>query len=117
MDETKGDGSDTQAKQSTWRKNLIVIGSSVLYMIPLFWMWSSADYPDSFGVTITAHGKAGLFENWWYSYVLPQRPDPLDWTLFFYMWAPIVGFLGWAICVTLRERGVKLRIFHDEEAS
>lgn len=85
------------------------------YMIPLFWMWSSADYPDSFGVKITAHGKAGLFENWWYSYLLFRRPNVLDVALFCYMWAPVVGLVGWAIYVTLRERGVNLHIFDSEE--
>jgi len=78
-----------------WRQALLTIGGVIAYMIPLFWLWSSVGWPESFGITITAHGKAGLLENWYYSYLLVERPSLIDDVTYLYMWAPIAGLIGW----------------------
>lgn len=91
---------ETTAKPSRWRQALKTIFFAVLYMVPLLWLWNKTDYPRSFGIHITAHGKAGLLENWWYSYLLLKRHHLWDIAAFAYMWAAvaaIVGWLGWAI--------------------
>lgn len=78
-----------------WRQTLLMIVGIIGYMIPLFWLWSSIDWPKGFGITITAHGKAGLIENWYYSYLLLRRPSLIDDFTFLYMWIPVAGFVGW----------------------
>jgi hypothetical protein len=78
-----------------WRKILALVLCVLAYMTPLFWMWSVTGYPDSFGVHITAHGRAGLIESWGYSYLLLNRHYVLDLLLFAYMWTPAVPVLAW----------------------
>src|SRR3569623_2169666 len=91
-------------RKGGWRRSLKVVFLSLLYMIPLFWLWIHANYPDSLGVHITAHGKTGLLENWWYSYLLVERHQVLDVVTFLYMWAPAVVFLGWLARSMLLDR-------------
>ena len=110
MADDEGKGADP------WRQRLTILAVVGPYMLILFWLWVGADYPDSFGVTVTAHGAAGLLENWWYSYLLLKRPDALDVGLFCYMWAPLVGLLGWVTYVAIRACSMKFKIFNDEEA-
>lgn len=84
-----------EKKGYPWRKALLTFAGTIGYMIPLFWLWNRARWPEGFGITITAHGKAGLIENWYYSYLLIERPSLIDDVIFLYMWAPVVGFAGW----------------------
>src|SRR6185437_7616763 len=71
-----------QAPKGRWWKILL---GSLAYFIPLFWLWNHIDFPDSLGIQITAHGKAGLLENWYYSYLLVERHRILDVFAFAYM--------------------------------
>lgn len=80
------------AQKGNWWK---IILWSAGYMIPLIWMWSRTDYPDSFGVHITAHGRAGLAESWYYSYLLLKRHHVLDVITFVYMWSIVIGLIAW----------------------
>ena len=89
---------------SRWREAMKVIAGTLCYMLPLFWLWSATDYPDGLGVHIEAHGKVGLLENWWYSYLLIERHRPLDVLTFVYMWAAVLGLIGWIISGVVRER-------------
>ena len=87
---------DKGAKQPyPWRKTLLTLGGTCAYMAVLFWLWSASGRPKSFGISITAHGRVGLFENWYYSYLLLGRPGLADYATFLYMWAPVVGFVAW----------------------
>jgi len=47
------------------------------------------------GIHIAAHGKTGLLENWYYSYLLLQPHHFLDVLTFIYMWAIVIGFVAW----------------------
>lgn len=91
-----------------WKKALLTIAVVLGYMIPLFVLWTKTGYPDSLGVHITAHGKAGLIENWYYSYLLVERHRALDDVAFAYMWAPIAGFIGWFAFKRLRTMNFSL---------
>jgi len=95
-------------KPSRWRQNLKVIVGTVTYMLPLFWLWNKDNYPDGFGVHITAHGKAGILESWWYSYLLVQRHHLWDIVLFVYMWAIVIAFAAWVIRGVWKDRAAKL---------
>lgn len=97
---------------AAWKKASLTIAVVLGYMIPLFVLWTNTDYPDSLGVHITAHGKAGLIENWYYSYLLLERHHALDDLAFAYMWAPVVGFLGWLAVKQLRT--MKVSIYSDD---
>ena len=88
---------DESKAKGGWRQNLLIIIGTLGYMVPLFWLWSETEFPQGFGIHITAHGKGGLLEHWWYSYLLVQRAQPWDIVLFLYMWAPVAGFIGWLI--------------------
>lgn len=96
------------AKGSWWK----VLLGTLAYMIPLFWLWNRTDYPDSLGVTITAHGKAGLLENWYYSYLLVERHRVMDDLTFLYMWAPILGLIAWFAAKRLRK--VNFFLYSDD---
>ena len=76
-------------KSKAWGNVKIVVGV-VAYMLPLFWLWRLIGFPEASSIHITAHGRAGLIENWWYSYLLIQRHRPLDVLCFAYMWAGII---------------------------
>jgi len=84
-------------KRSVWRRLLLTVAIVIPYMLPMFWMWQRTGYPDSLGVHIAARGKAGVFESWWYSYLLVERGNAWDIILFGYMWLPIIAFVGWLI--------------------
>jgi len=101
MDETVG--SETGKKPGAWLRALKTIFCVLAYTFPLFWLWNRTGYPDSLGVHITAHGKCGLIEHWWYSYLLLERHRPWDVVLFVYTWAPVAGFIGWMIWSIRRE--------------
>ena len=93
-----------EKKQGFWRKNGPIIFGTIGYMIPFFWLLDKTDFPDSFGIRITAHGKAGLLENWYYSYLLLQRQQPWDIILFLYMWAIVAWCVGWLVWKVLGAR-------------
>ena len=98
-----------------WRQNLTIIVGTVAYMIPLFWLWDRDGYPDGLGVHITAHGKVGMIENWWYSYLLVERHQGLDIALFLYMWAPLLAVIGYFAWPALRKiRGSNFSIYADD---
>jgi hypothetical protein len=59
---------DKAALRNWWRAVIIALVS----MVPLFWLWDRTGFPDELGIHIDAHGKAGLPESWFYSY-LPAR--------------------------------------------
>jgi hypothetical protein len=99
----QADSDPGQKPKGGWRGNLKIIVGTVAYMIPLFWLWSRDDYPDSLGIHITAHGKAGVIENWWYSYLLIERRHVLDIVLFLYMWAPLLAVIGYFAWPALRK--------------
>lgn len=100
-------------KSRNRRKILLIAGLTLGYMIPLFWLWSATNFPDSFGVVIKVHGKAGLLEEWWYSYLLLNRPNALDLATFAYMWLPIAGLIGWVIHKQLGKQPINFSIFAD----
>ena len=110
FDPDAGEVADTSNRWPWWK----TVGVVLVYMIPLFWLWSRTDFPDSLGVHITAHGKAGLIENWYYSYLLVERHHPLDDVAFLYMWGPIAGFIGWFAFRKLR--GMNFSFYDDDEA-
>ncbi|HVH86190.1 MAG TPA: hypothetical protein VM912_05660, partial [Terriglobales bacterium] len=101
-----GEPPTNTARNGSWWKLILW---SLGYMIPLFWLWNRADYPDSFGVQITAYGKAGLMESWYYSYLLLQRHHVLDVITFIYMWSVVVGSIAWIIFKQLQK--TKLLLF------
>lgn len=101
-------------KKTNWRSWWMTVLCTLAYMIPLFWLWIHIDFPDSLGVHITAHGRAGLLENWYYSYLLVERHHILDDVAFAYMWAPIVGLVGWFAARKLRR--MNFSIYADDEA-
>jgi hypothetical protein len=111
FDPNAGETTDTAKRGSWWKTLLVTLG----YMIPLLWLWNRTDFPDSLGIHITAHGKAGLLENWYYSYLLVERHHILDDVAFAYMWAPIVGLVGWFAARKLRR--MKFSIYADDEAA
>lgn len=92
LDDNEGYQPVDKAGRASWWKTILC---SIAYMIPLFWLWDNTGFPDSLGIHITAHGKIGLLENWYYSYLLLERHHFLDVVTFIYMWAVIVGFLAW----------------------
>ena len=96
------------ARKETWkdrlRAALPVIATAIGYMIPLFWLWSITGHPDALGVHIAAHGKAGLLENGWYSYLLLQRHLFSDVATFAYMWLAMAGVIAWMLRVWLVDR-------------
>ncbi len=99
---------EDQVKKDTlkdrWRKAWPILLGAFVYMIPLFWMWHKVDYPDSFGVHFHEHGKAGLLESWWYSYLLLERHRIWDVVTFIDMWSVIVGGVWWIVWTYLRNR-------------
>ena len=101
------DEAGTEKKQSRWRDALKTIVVVLLYLIPLFWLWSRTGYPDNLGVHITAHGKAGLLENWWYSYLLLERHQLWDIVTFAYMWTAVAAIIGWVIWALMQDRKAK----------
>jgi hypothetical protein len=101
--------SEVRQPKGRWWKVLL---ATLAYMIPLFVLWDRTNYPDSLGVQITAHGKAGFLENWYYSYLLLQRHRALDVLTFAYMWAPIVGYVGWLVLPKMR--GTKFSLYDDQ---
>jgi hypothetical protein len=98
---------ETTAKKSKWRENLRIVFVVVAYMVPLFWLWQRTGFPDALDVHITAHGKAGLFENWWYSYLLIERHRIWDLVTFAYMWAAVVAVVIWLERSFLADRRAK----------
>jgi len=100
---TDAAGQEPAKATGKWHKNLAVIGITIAYMIPLFWLWTETGWPEKFGIRIVAYGKAGLFENWYYSYLLLRRPSLINDFTFGYMWAPILGFAGWLAWVLFRQ--------------
>lgn len=90
---------DKLARTSWWK----IVLFTLAYLIPLFWLWSITDFPDSMGIHITARGKTGLLENWYYSYLLLQRHHFLDVVTFIYMWLIVVGFFAWVGFKSLRK--------------
>lgn len=104
-----------KAKASHWPRTLKIIAAVAVYMVPFFWMKEAVNYPDSFGVHITAHGKAGAIEAWWYSYLLLERPNVRDLALFAYMWVPIVGSLALFTWKAIGARRGSFRIFANSE--
>ncbi|MEO1969268.1 MAG: hypothetical protein ABGW87_11210 [Sphingomonadaceae bacterium] len=107
-------GVEGKNKSRNRRKTLLIVGLTLGYMVPLFWLWSATNFPDSFGVIIKAHGKAGLLEEWWYSYLLLSRPNALDLATFAYMWLPVVCLIGWAIYKQLGTQPIRFNIFADQ---
>jgi len=101
-------GEEPKMTPAKWRKWFLTLCGTVAYMVPLVIFWTKCDYPDSLGVQITAHGKAGVFEKWWYSYLLIERHRPLDVITFAYMWIPIAGFAGWLAFKQLRTANFSL---------
>lgn len=89
MDGYRQASSDPNPAPANWKIVLWSIG----YMIPLFWMWSVTDFPDSFGVQVD-RGRAGVVEDWYYSYLLLQRHHVLDVVTFIYMWSVVAGFVA-----------------------
>jgi len=100
---------DQDRKRRSWWKTIIF---TLAYMVPLFWLWSRTDFPDSLGVHITAHGNAGLLENWFYSYLLLERHRVLDDLTFLYMWMPVAGLILYVALPKLR--GSRLSLYADE---
>ncbi|MBW8753334.1 MAG: hypothetical protein JF595_04165 [Sphingomonadales bacterium] len=94
-------------KPSRWRENIKIIIGTIVYMLPLFWLWNKDNYPDGFGIHITAHGKAGLLESWWYSYLLIERHRFWDVVLFIYMWAAVIAVASWVIRAIWKDRAAK----------
>jgi hypothetical protein len=94
-------------KKSRWREVWPVLLISLGYMIPLFRLWSQTGVPDDLGVHITAHGKTGLLENWWYSYLLLQRHRLWDVGTFLCMWAAVVAVMGWIVRAIWQDRKTK----------
>ena len=90
-------------RRANWKMLLILIP----YMFPLFWLWNRTNFPDSFGVH-TDRGKAGVFESWYYSYLLLERHKPLDLVAFAYMWVPVVGVVAWLVMPKLRTANFSL---------
>ncbi|MXP30098.1 hypothetical protein GRI58_14915 [Porphyrobacter algicida] len=103
----------TPRKRKSWRQKLVLIGGTIAYMVPLFWLWGKAHFPDSFGIVIDAHGRAGLLEEWWYSYLLLNRPNAIDLVTFAYMWLPVAGLIGWVIYKQLSTKPISFSIFAD----
>jgi len=101
------DAGDRVAKQpkGRWWKILL---ATLAYLIPLFWLWERVNFPDSLGVQIAAHGRVGLLENWYYSYLLLGRHRFLDIVTFAYMWAPPVGYVGWLTIPSLKRANFSL---------
>jgi hypothetical protein len=98
-----------RGKKGSWWKHLL---GFVAYGIPLIWLWIRTDYPDSFGVQITAHGRVGGIERWFYSYLLLERHHILDVFTFVYMWVPIIGYIGWIAYPSLRK--FKFSLYADD---
>jgi hypothetical protein len=94
-------------KKSRWRETWSVIVTVIAYMIPLIWLWEQTGYPDEFGIHVTAHGKAGLLENWWYSDLLLERHRIVDIVTFAYMWAAVVGIVAWLGWAVVKDRRAK----------
>src|SRR5438067_12685369 len=97
-DETGGYSSGVSRR--FWR--LEILGVAVAYILPLLLLWSATGFPDSLGVHISTHGKSRLLENWYYSSLLLRRHSLLDLITFLYMWAPILGLVGWLAFKLLR---------------
>jgi len=94
-DPAPGSGGEGPKQPYPWRKTLLTVGGTIAYLIPLFWLWHDTGWPESFGIRITDHGRAGLIENWYYSYLFLTGPNFIDLVAFLYMWAPVAGFLIW----------------------
>ena len=94
-------------KPSRWREALKVFAIVVPYMIPLFSLWNKTGFPDDLGVHIAAHGKAGVIESWWYSYLLIEMHRFWDVVTFIYMWAAVAGFLIWVVTLVVADRRSK----------
>ena len=110
IDDTEGFQPVDKPARTTWWKTILFC---LAYMIPLFWLWTGTDFPDSLGIHITAHGRVGLLENWYYSYLLLQRHHVLDIITFIYMWSIVIGFIGWIAFKQLRK--TKLPLFLGRE--
>lgn len=105
--------SGRNAKRGNWRQRLLIIGTTLTYMVPLFWLWGASNFPDGFGVVIREHGKVGLLEEWWYSYLLLNRPNALNLATFAYMWLPIFGLIGWLIHKQFTGKSMRFSIFAE----
>jgi hypothetical protein len=106
-----------KTKKGVWWKALL---ATLAYGVPLVWLWIQTDFPDSLGVQISAHGKAGVIESWYYSYLLLERHRPLDIITFFYMWTPVVWFIAWLTFKPLRKalrqlRKSKFSLYADQD--
>jgi hypothetical protein len=94
---------DKPARVRWWK----ILLAAVAYMIPLFWLWARAGFPDSMGVHIAAHGKVGLLEDWYYSYLLLERHTPLDIVTFLYMWGIVSGYVAWLVWAWQKDKRAK----------
>lgn len=98
------DDEQASANETFWDNALKTLLVMLCYMPPMFWLWSKTDFPKSFGIRITAHGKGAVLEEWWYSYLLLERHHVWDILTFAYMWAPLIGFVGYLLWTKLGKR-------------
>jgi hypothetical protein len=116
MSSYRDDSNSDPAMQRSFSR-LAIFAIVIAYMVPLLALWSITDFPDSFGIHIAAHGKAGLLENWYYSYLLIGRHQILDLLTFLWMWMPLAAILilvGQFAPPMLRKlRGTKFSLYSD----
>jgi hypothetical protein len=84
----------------------------LFWMTGYFWLRGETDFPDSFAVRLP-HGQAGVFEEYWYSYLLLERHQPWDIALFVWLWGTAIAIF-WYLRSRVTAKDAKS---NNEEAS
>lgn len=102
-----------EASRRQRRQVFIAFAVMVPWVIGWIWLMAKADYPESFGFSL-GHGKGAMVVALFESYLLVERHQWWDLALFTWMWAPIVGGLGWYLRKRIAGwRRPRLSLFDD----
>ena len=94
FDQNAGEPVNKPPKGRWWK----IILFAFAWVVPSFWLMSEVRYPDSFGVHYqSSTGRGQTAEQFYYSYLLLERHHLLDVITFAWMWAPLVGIIGWIV--------------------
>jgi hypothetical protein len=91
-------GEDPEARAARSRRSWIRFLLVLPWAGVSFLLMDQDGYPDSFGIHYhSTTGKGMVVEQFYDSHVLVQRHHLLDIITFAWMWAPLVGAIGWVV--------------------
>jgi hypothetical protein len=91
-------GEEPEVRAAKSRRGWIVFLFALVWIGPSILLMDQDGYPDSFGIHYHSRtGRGQTFEQFVDSYVLLQRHHVLDVITFAWIWAPLVGAIGWVV--------------------